>query len=232
MHYSILIFLILAGIILFLMRSNPALLAKTIRIAGGFALIGIGITLTVRGAILIGGPLVLLGLGLMTRGFAAKIFNPFGGINSKRSKGGQSEIKTAVLAMELDHDTGTMDGQVLSGDLQGKRLSSLTKAELLQVMELCQSASDQSLAVFEAYMDREHPDWRVGGKKHSGQTGKNAHEMTVDEAYSVLGLKPGASAKEIIAAHRRLIKKFHPDQGGSDDLATRINKAKDRLLNV
>jgi hypothetical protein len=54
--------------------------------------------------------------------------------------------------------------------------------------------------------------------------------MTVDEAYQVLGLRPGASEAEIRAAHHRLMRTAHPDSGGSDWLATRINLARDVLL--
>ena len=54
--------------------------------------------------------------------------------------------------------------------------------------------------------------------------------MSHAEAYAVLGLKRGATADEIRAAHRRLMKDFHPDKGGSDYLAVKINQAKDMLI--
>jgi len=54
--------------------------------------------------------------------------------------------------------------------------------------------------------------------------------LTEREALEILGLQRGASREEIIASHRRLIQKLHPDRGGNDYLASRINRAKQQLL--
>jgi len=54
--------------------------------------------------------------------------------------------------------------------------------------------------------------------------------MSRAEALSILGLQEGASRQEIMAAYRRLIKAVHPDHGGTDGLAIRLNEARDVLL--
>jgi DnaJ homolog subfamily C member 19 len=54
--------------------------------------------------------------------------------------------------------------------------------------------------------------------------------MDRSEALHVLGLQNGATVDDIRNAHRRLQKDFHPDKGGSNYLAAKINEAKDVLL--
>lgn len=65
-------------------------------------------------------------------------------------------------------------------------------------------------------------------ERHGTNSAKG--KMSIEEAYEVLGLKPGASEDSIIAAHRKLILKNHPDRGGSDYLASKINLAKKTLI--
>lgn len=68
------------------------------------------------------------------------------------------------------------------------------------------------------------------GVRPSGGRPRSGDAMTAAEAYEVLGLQPGATDEEIRDAHRRLMMAAHPDHGGSDWLATRINQARDVLL--
>jgi DnaJ-class molecular chaperone len=79
-------------------------------------------------------------------------------------------------------------------------------------------------------LDRREPGWREYEERGAGAGSTAAGKMSEEEAYQILGLQPGASTEEISRAHRSLIKKLHPDQGGTTYLASRINEAKDVLL--
>lgn len=82
----------------------------------------------------------------------------------------------------------------------------------------------------------------ASGGNGSGNAGSNgtgpggrtqrprAGAMSRQEAYEVLGLAPSATDAEIRAAHHRLMRTAHPDAGGSDWLAARVNMARDVLL--
>ena len=154
-------------------------------------------------------------------------------------RGGQSStVATEYLRMTLDHDTGTMTGTVLRGPFTGLRIEEMGAGDLLALLRECRAQDEEGARLLEAYLDRLHPDWRdemAGGGAWAGaQDGRAARpaggEMTVEEAYAILGLAPGATADEIKDAHHRLMVKLHPDHGGSDYLATQINRARDVLL--
>jgi hypothetical protein len=177
---------------------------------------------------------VLQQLGLIGPGPAAGA--PGG--SAAGSGGQQSSIRTRYLDMTLDHATGTLDGMVREGPFAGQRLSALALPQLLRMLELYQDSDARSASVLTAYLDREHgDDWRDAaaagagaGSGAGGGTQATARGMTKEDAWSILGLEPGASADAIRAAHRRLMQRLHPDRGGSDYLAAQINAAKDLLL--
>jgi DnaJ domain len=152
----------------------------------------------------------------------------------RKSAGQKSGVRTETLEMVLDHDSGRMEGRCLKGRLAGRDLSSLRNAEVLQLLDEIGAIDPQGAALLEAYLDRRCRGWRErrsgASREESRQPRDRNDRMDRREAYDVLGLKPGAGEAEIRAAHRRLMMKLHPDQGGSTYLASRINEAKDVLL--
>ena len=140
--------------------------------------------------------------------------------------GQTSEVETEFLRMRLDHDTGEMDGTILQGRYAGRTLRKLGLPELLELLDECRG-DRQSMAVLEAYLDRVHEDWRAHRRPPPGRSPDGMNE---DEARAVLGVGPDATREEIIQAHRRLMQRLHPDRGGSDYLAAKLNAAKDLLL--
>jgi len=145
--------------------------------------------------------------------------------------GGQtSTVHSKYLRMTLDHDSGDLDGEVLAGRFAGKSLDQLDLDALLQLLDECRD-DDESLALLQAYLEREHGDSWQQAAGAGRQTGASAPGvMSRAEAFEVLGLLPDASEAEIIDAHRRLMQKLHPDRGGSAYLAATINLAKETLL--
>ena len=149
------------------------------------------------------------------------------------SIGTSSDVETPFIRMSLDHDTGAMRGTVLQGHFAGMRLDELGRAELLALLRECRTADEEGARLVEAYLDRTDPEWRddlhrdEGGAPPRGGTA----DITVEEAYAILGIAPGADAEAIKAAHHRLMKQLHPDHGGTDYLAAKINRARDVLLN-
>jgi hypothetical protein len=153
----------------------------------------------------------------------------------RKSAGQKSGVRTDTLEMVLDHDSGRMEGRCLKGRFAGRDLASLRDAQVLELLDEIGATDTQGAALLEAYLDRRCQGWRESRsadrtKEEARQKRDHNGRMSCNEAYEVLGLKPGASEADIRAAHRRLMMKLHPDQGGSTYLASRINEAKDVLV--
>jgi hypothetical protein len=143
------------------------------------------------------------------------------------AEGGEaSGVDTSTLEMRLDLATGLMTGKVKRGPQAGRDLASLTLAETLSLLDDCRAEDPESVPLLEAWLDRVEPDWRDARPATPGSDAK----MSRDEALAILGLAEGATPEEIRAAHRRLMQSAHPDRGGSDWLAARVNAARETLL--
>lgn len=209
---------------LLLINLRPALIANTMRYSLPVAVGALGVVMTALGRAGLGIPLLAFALALFGRARRAS--------RATRQSGGRSHVRSAALEMELDLDTGEMNGLVLAGTFEGQELDALDEQALLQLhAEL--AGDPESLGLLEAYLDRRSPDWRAGLDMDAGEglrASPGPGAMTKQEAYEVLGLGPGASEAEIRQAHRRLMKRMHPDAGGTAFLAGRINEAKAVLL--
>ncbi len=210
-------------------KADPKQAARLVRQIGGAAALLLGAFLLSRGQIAVAIPVGVFGLGLL--GWVSPFWPTILGGRTQKSSGQVSRVRTAFLEMELDHDSGVMRGSVLAGRHQGAALDAL---DLAAVIGLLGEIDGDSRNLLMAYLDRREPRWREHAQ-HDAAAGSGGGatfggEMTEQEAYQILGLQPGAGAQEITRAHRSLIKKLHPDQGGSTYLAARINQAKEVLL--
>lgn len=208
-------------------QANPAKMARHIRQLGGFAALAGAAVLLVRGLASYAMPLMMLGTWLLSNAQAGnwRRWLPNGGV-----RGGQTtSVKTDHLEMELDHDTGNLCGRVIRGVFRGRDIETMAPAEIALLWQDCRFADPQSAQLLEAYLDRRHATWREDMARAEGTPGAGGI-MTREEALEVLGLKPGASAEDVRAAHRDLMMRMHPDRGGSTYLAAKINQAKDVLL--
>lgn len=152
--------------------------------------------------------------------------------NAKASSSHRSTVEARFVRMTLDHRTGAMSGEVLEGRFAGKSLQEMDLSDLAQLLLECQAVDEESAALVRAYLERVYgDDWQAKvNTKTYHRNPPYEEDLAREKAYRILGLEPGASESEIIAAHRRLMQKLHPDHGGSDYLAAKINRAKEILM--
>lgn len=222
--YIVLAGLLLAGFSVLFVRMDAQRLAVVLRYFVPVVLVIFGIVFTLLGR---------TSISLALFGLAAALFGRARG-RSRGTKSARqtSRVRTAALEMELDLDSGAMNGLVLAGQFEGRELDALSEDELLLLYTELRG-DPESVQVLEAYLDRRAPAWRDGFDADTDDglgAAPAAGSMTEEEAYEVLGLAAGASEAEIRKAHRSLMKRVHPDTGGSVFLAARINEAKDVLL--
>ncbi|WP_315975007.1 DnaJ domain-containing protein [Microvirga yunnanensis] len=210
--------------------TDPKSLARGAKAAAGIAALGAAVLLGVKGR---------FDMALLLGGFAAWALG-WGALNLpgpwsklQQARGRFSRIRSAMIEMEIDHATGAVEGSILVGAFAGRRLSSLDPESLRRLYDECGAHDPQGVPLLEAYFDRRFAGWRENAQgDRDTRTRTQAHSgiMTKEEAYQILGLQPGASLDEIRKAHRTLMKKLHPDQGGTAYLAARVNEAREVLL--
>lgn len=217
-----------------LLDTEPKQILRVAKRVGLALLAAVALFILVRGRldwVLLTAPL-LLSFAIRWRNLLQALRNA----TARPSPGQSSGVRTRYLAMRLDHDSGTLDGEVLEGRFAGRVLSSLTAAERKALLDEVRD-DPASLQVLEAWLERAGE----AGEQHEGTGGAGAGQsragpeasdgtMTRARALEVLGLSEGATEEEIRESHRRLMMANHPDRGGSSWLAAQINRAKDVLL--
>ncbi len=189
----------------------------------GVVLISTGILLFLARAVVVAVPLVILGMIFLLRKNAVAASGP---------ASQTSTVRSTHLEMTLDHDSGKIEGRILAGEREGQLLSKLALHELLKFyVEI--KTDDESIKLFQTFLDNAHPDWRdqydersAGGEEQSPLS----RVLSQDQAYEVLGLEAGCSEDDIRKAYHRLIKRVHPDSGGSAALMAQVTEARDSLL--
>ena len=227
MIYVLLVLLavsLVSGAVWFLTTVSPATILSSLRwgLGIGMALLALFLLVTGRGLLVV--PLALLLFFLRGGGSASGLWTRFR-TRFYGQPATNSAIETPWLRMVLDRESGALDGEVLAGNFAGAPLGRLSLDQLHALLAECEAADEQSARLIEAYLDRTHPGWR-----DRPQAPPASGRMSRDEALQVLGLAAGAGAEQIKEAHRRLMVKLHPDLGGSDYLASKINLARDVLL--
>ncbi len=216
------------GVLLYLFylwkKSGPRILAgRLMEIAAGACILG-AIALAATGRFLPAAGLAVVGLAMLGRSGGR-----FGSLYKRPPR--VSRVRSSWFDMELNHRSGALSGTVLAGQHAGRKLDDLSLEEILALRP---SLDVQSLALIEAYLDRRAPAWREhaesDARRGGGGEAASRSALAEEEAYEILGLAPGASEAEVRRAHRSLMKKLHPDHGGSDYLAARVNQAKDVIL--
>lgn len=192
--------------------------------------IGVGLLLVAAAGLALAGrwslavPLGIIALSMLMRGSLHGL-GP-----ATKSPGQSSRVRARFLEMTLDHDSGEMRGEVVRGSQAGARLEELGEEQLKALLREV-SGDPESTALLEAWLERYQPSWQKwGAREERRDEPAGGGPMTLEEAREILGVAAGADARQIRAAHRRLMKNVHPDQGGSNYLAAKLNEARDLLL--
>jgi len=152
-------------------------------------------------------------------------------LRAQNAQSGQSSIQTNHLSATLDHGSGCIDGEIIEGPHKGWLLSELSIMQLEDLLAHYQTEDEESAELLEAYIDQRRQQADQNSEQQRSANRAASDQSARAEALAILGLDEGSTEDEVVAAHRSLIQKLHPDRGGNDFLAAKINQAKDILLN-
>lgn len=143
-------------------------------------------------------------------------------------------ISSRYLEIKLFPEVNKITGKVTAGPRANQLLDTLSLESLNELLKYYSDNHKESELVLKAYLDANYENWRsaVSGYYETSNSSNPAISSVMNkrEALMILGLGFSATIEEIKASHRKLMKSYHPDQGGSLFLAAKINTAKDYLL--
>ena len=148
--------------------------------------------------------------------------------------GGRATFRSQYLVINVNASNGSMEGQIIKGEHADKSLGNLSEEELQTLQHFFANHDKKSYYLLTAYI-RSRGFTQQGPSQeqfNQQQASPPQTQTSVNEALEIFGFKEMPTRKEIIAAHRRLISKLHPDKGGSDYLAARVNQARETLLSA
>ena len=206
-------------------RLFPSMAPGTLEKLASVAAVAVALLVLVRGNVW--AALLIFGIALWLLGRASRRPAP------SAARTHVSRVRSAMIEMDFDQAQARMTGRVIAGPYEGNALDRLDQAQCETIYQMCRRDDPDGARLLEAYLHRRFAGWRPAGEAHAdagAARARGASRMSEDEAYEVLGLRRGAARDEVVRAHRAVMKKWHPDQGGTADLAARANEAKEVLL--
>ena len=203
-------------------KAMPGMMEKI----GASAAVSAALAVLLRGNVW--AALALFGVGLWLLGRASRL-----GPAAPDARTHVSRVRSAMIEMDYDQASGVLYGRIIAGPNEGIALERLDRVQCDDLYAICRRDDLDGARLLEAYLDRRFAGWRAAGHGDANPgegRARNTSRMSEDEAYEVLGLRRGATRDEIVRAHRLVMKKWHPDQGGTAELAARANEAKEVLL--
>ncbi len=135
--------------------------------------------------------------------------------------GGSIPFKTDYLNVKIHVANGQVIGEVRKGKFAGRPIQSLSPEELDELANTCEAEDTKAFYLLRFLKQR---------SSNSQSPPPDFGDPEYEEALNILGLNGSPTKEDILKAHKRLIHKLHPDRGGSDFLAARVNQARDVLL--
>ncbi|MFT4767703.1 MAG: hypothetical protein ACI8RN_000832 [Glaciecola sp.] len=230
---KLILLLAIAAVVYILLRRVAAMPPHLRR--GEYFKLGLGVAVVAVVLLTLAGKMHWIGAAITGLLVAARQSLPilvrlFPMLSSLKSQGAgaakQSTVTTRFLRMHLNHESGALSGEVLDGPFKGWLLNEMDREQLDSLRQYCESNDSESLQLLEGYLEQRFQD---APQDDGAQVPPDAGGMSRKEALEILGLDDAADRDAIVDAHRKLMQKLHPDRGGSDYLAAKINQAKDLL---